>query len=63
MDHRARVIAVAALLSVVALVVGAALAIATGQVILFVFGVIVALAPWGAIVDQVEKAERDRRER
>ena len=56
-----RAIAAAAVLSIVGLVGGIALAIVVGNPILAVFGVIVALAPWGAVIDQVEKLQdRDR---
>lgn len=43
--------AVAATLSVAALAGGVGLAVATGQPVLAVLGVILALAPWGAVFE------------
>lgn len=50
----------AAALSLLGLAGGIALAIALGQPILAVFGVIVALAPWGALIDDLERGDRNR---
>ena len=43
---------------------GITLAISMGQPILAVFGIIVALAPWGALIDDIERGggDRDRRD-
>jgi hypothetical protein len=54
------VLVVAAGLSVIALVGSIALTVATGQLILLLFGIIVAAAPWGAVIDQLDRAERER---
>jgi hypothetical protein len=43
-----------------ALVGSVALTVATGQLILLLFGIIVAAAPWGAVIDQLDRAERQR---
>ena len=47
-------------LSLLGLGGGIALAVALGQPILAVFGIIVALAPWGALIDDIERGRRDR---
>jgi hypothetical protein len=54
------VLVVAGALSVLALVGSVALTVATGQLILLLFGIIVAAAPWGAVIDQLDRAERQR---
>jgi hypothetical protein len=54
------VLVVAGGLSVIALVGSIALTVATGQLILLLFGIIVAAAPWGAVIDQLDRAEKER---
>jgi hypothetical protein len=53
--RRRVVFAFAAVLSVVALAGGVALALVAAQPILAIFGVILAIAPWGAVIDQLDR--------
>jgi hypothetical protein len=53
--RRRVVFAFAAVLSVVALGGGVAVALVAAQPILAIFGVILAVAPWGAVIDQLDR--------
>jgi hypothetical protein len=52
---RSRAVAVAVILDIVAVVGGIALTIATGQAIFLAFALILAVAPWASVIDDVER--------
>jgi hypothetical protein len=52
---RSRAVALAVVLDIVALVVGIALTVATGQVIFLAFALILAVAPWASVIDDAER--------
>jgi hypothetical protein len=52
---RSRAVALAVVLDVVAVGGGVWLAIATGQPIFLVFALILAVAPWAAVIDDAER--------
>ncbi|MFL5755003.1 MAG: hypothetical protein ACJ77N_01780 [Chloroflexota bacterium] len=60
MRNRRRVVAFAVLLDAVAVLAAVWLFVATGNAIVLAFGVILALAPWAALIDDEERARRRR---
>ena len=56
MTARRRVVILAVVLDIVALVAAVWLLIATGNPIVLAFGVILALAPWAAVIDDEDRA-------
>ena len=54
-SSRSRAIALAVVLDVVAIGGAIALTIATGQPIFLAFGLILAVAPWASVIDDVDR--------